>query len=107
MMTALVATGPNSVNQICMLFESVEQGLEYIKEHLGDRVEITPRKYLGRDGLWVRPNEELGRILYDGSMDNPEIAAFWISFYGGCGGVGPLFLAEFPTATPIINWDLD
>lgn len=108
MPVALVAFGPNSVQQICVLFDSMEQGLEYVKEHLGkDRIEITPRKHLNVDGMYIYPNNSLVEDLYEGNQDEVNISAFWTSYYGGCGGVGAFFLADFPTSAPLIRWDLD
>ena len=107
MITALVALGPNEVQQICMLFDDMEQGKAYVSQHLGGKAKTYPRNYLGRNGIWIRPNKELMEIFDSGGTDIPEIAAFWTQYYGGCGGCGPLFLAEFPTATPILRWDLD
>lgn len=109
MATALVAFGANDVQQICMLFDDMAQGLAYIDEHLGDRVEVYSKKHFGVEGMWIRPNDELATALEMSTGDEGDALGkvFWTRYYNGCGGAGPFFLADFPTATPILVWDLD
>jgi hypothetical protein len=92
--------------QICMLFDNMKQGLDYIKQHMGDDTVICPKKYLGRDGMWITPKGAAEQELdYDGEGD--VAAHFWTRYYNGCGGASPFFLTEFPTATPLLVWDMD
>lgn len=109
MITALVAFGPNNVQQICMLFDNLNQGLEYITKHLSEKehIEIIPTHRFGREGLCIKPTDGFAEILESGDEKDAEIAAFWTSYYGGCGFVVDFFLTEFPTATPLLIWDLD
>ncbi len=115
MITVLVAFGSNSIEQPCMFFENMEQGIAYVHEHIPG-VASEAGTWDEREGRFFHFNHVANgsgmlRALtgpasnqYD---ENAPHSSFWTRYSLAGDGVYKFFLGEFDFASPIAMYALD
>ncbi len=112
MLTVLVAFGANDIEQPCLFFENMEQGITYMHDHIPGVVS-EPGVWDGKEGRFFGfPQDGSGmlkaltgnRYEYD---ENAPHSFFWTRYSLAGDGVYKFFLGEFHSATPIAKYNLD
>ncbi len=97
MITVLVAFGANDIEQPCLFFESMEQGIAYVHNHIPG-VTSKAGKWKGREGRFFSfPQDGFGMLkaltkrepLYKGVE---PWGSFWTCYYLAGDGVYQFFL---------------
>lgn len=114
MITVLIGFGANDIEQPCLFFENMEQGIAYVREHIPG-VASEAGKWNGREGRFFHFDHipsgfgmlhALTKVnpLY---KEAPPHAYFWTRYSLAGDGVYKFFLGEFDYATPIAKYALD
>lgn len=104
----LVAYGPNRVEVPCRLFESKQQGQEFIQELAAKYPTLVTisRKGIGfdidADEIGNQRDDDGQSPVGDALMD-----ALFTHYYGGCGEAYSFNLVDVPVNAPFVAFDLD
>jgi hypothetical protein len=113
--TVLIAFGSNDIEQPCLFFENMEQGIAHVHNRIPGVASETG-KWNGREGRFFHFDHILnGHGMLDALMgpaanqydENAPHCFFWTQYSLAGDGVYKFFLGEFDFAEPVAKYALD
>lgn len=113
MIVVLVAFGADDIEQPCLFFESMEQGIAYVHDRIPG-VTSKAGVWHAREGRFFSFPDEDGRGMLKALTKMDPLykgiepwGDFWTRYSLAGDGVSRFFLGEFDFATPIAMYALD